>query len=100
MTYSTTTDDICFATFGGFHELSPYIVKCLNVWSPVSNTVWVGFRKYGHPRRKSNQGLALKFQKPCIISSVFSMLPVGCSRRVLSALSATMPDACYHASLM
>lgn len=63
MTYSTTTDDICFATFGGFHEMSPYIVKYLNVWSPVSNTVWVGFRRCGHPRRNMSPRVGFEVSK-------------------------------------
>lgn len=91
---------IFFATFGGFHERAPDIVKCLNVWSPVSSIVWVGFRRCGLARRNMSPRLGFEVSKATDHFSCAFHASLGSSRCVLSAVSATMPDACCHASLI
>lgn len=86
--HSTTTDDMCFATFGGFHEMCPDIVKCLNVWPQVGNPVWEGFRRHGLSRRNMSPRVGFEVSKAMHQSFLvcFPVLPIGYSRYVCSHL--------------
>lgn len=70
---------------GGFNKNAPYSLIYLNIWSPLSDTIWEGFgelRVVALLEEVCLWGWTLRFQKPTprlSISSLFLFYKPGCS---------------------
>lgn len=77
---------------GCLNEIVLHSLKCLNTWSAIGDTVWVGLGLSGE---SVSLVAGLEVPNPCAVFSLFSLLPAFTLRYKYMAIPATL-SPCGH----